>query len=248
MVGPAAAGGRARPPPARAPRSRPGPPGRRPGAAFREVLAEPPEHWAWDWATTASREERALLSAAVEPAGGRGGPDAGAVAAADATHAGRRPPWTHPTRPFRLIGGIDATLGKRDGGHTIVVVLTGDHVRQPRIASPTRRSSSWSPCAARPGSSAGCCPMLGGTGPSTSTTACRHRPGRRRHRGPHSPRRSPRRRQRPGPAPITRVSPVRTSPAVRRARHGSPAPVGAVSASCLCRDDAGAGAGRRPPP
>lgn len=99
-----------------------------PATAFREVLADPPEHWAWDWATAAAtREERALLSAAVSRR-------AGAVARMvqpwpppDATHAGRRPPWTHPQRPFRLTGGIDVTLGKRDGTHTIVVVLTGDH-------------------------------------------------------------------------------------------------------------------------
>lgn len=98
-----------------------------PASAFREVLASPPEHWAWDWATTATREQRAVLSAAV-------GRRAAGVARMlspwpppDATHAGRRPPWTHPTRPLRLVGGVDVTLGKRDGTHTVVVVLTGDH-------------------------------------------------------------------------------------------------------------------------
>jgi hypothetical protein len=103
-----------------------------PATAFREVLAHPPELWAWDWATTASREEKAVLAAAV-------GRRVAGVARMlepwpppDASHAGRRPPWTHPTRPLRLTGAIDVTVGRRDGTHTIVVVLTGDHGRATR--------------------------------------------------------------------------------------------------------------------
>jgi hypothetical protein len=103
-----------------------------PATAFREVLADPPEHWAWDWATTATREERALLSAAVSRRAAGVARMLQPWPPPDATHAGRRSPWTHPTRPFRLTGGIDVTLGRRDGTHTIVVVLTGDHTGNTR--------------------------------------------------------------------------------------------------------------------
>ncbi|HET9459882.1 MAG TPA: hypothetical protein VFO51_07885, partial [Sphingomicrobium sp.] len=72
-------------------------------------------------------EERALLSAAVSRRASGVARMLQPWPPPDATHAGRRPPWTHPTRPFRLTGGIDATFGRRDGTHTIVVVLTGDH-------------------------------------------------------------------------------------------------------------------------
>ena len=98
-----------------------------PGTAFREVLAHPPDQWAWEWAAAASRPEKALLSGVVNRR------IAGIARMLqpwphpDATQAGRRPPWNHPTRPLRVHGSAEVTLGKRDGTHTIVAVLTGDH-------------------------------------------------------------------------------------------------------------------------
>lgn len=98
-----------------------------PGTAFREVLAHPPEHWAWDWATTATREEKALLSGVVNRRATGIARMLGPWPPPGVTHAGRRPPWTHPQRPLRVTGGIDLTIGRRDGTHTIAVALTGDH-------------------------------------------------------------------------------------------------------------------------
>jgi hypothetical protein len=98
-----------------------------PGTAFREVLAHPPEHWAWDWATKANRQEKALLSGVVSRRSAGIARMLGTWPAAGVTHAGRRPPWTHPHRPLRVTGAVDLTIGKRDGTHTIVLALTGDH-------------------------------------------------------------------------------------------------------------------------
>jgi hypothetical protein len=98
-----------------------------PATAFREVLADPPEHWAWEWAVGAGREERALLAAAVSRRVAGVARMLEPWPPPDATHAGRRAPWIHPDRPLRLTGSIDATLGRRDGTHTIVVLLSGDH-------------------------------------------------------------------------------------------------------------------------
>ena len=98
-----------------------------PGTAFREVLAQPPEHWAWDWATTATREEKALLAGVVSRRAAGIARMLGPWPPPGVTHAGRRPPWTHPHRPLRVTGGVDLTIGKRDGSHTIVLALTGDH-------------------------------------------------------------------------------------------------------------------------
>lgn len=98
-----------------------------PGTAFREVLASPPEHWAWDWATTAAREEKALLAGVVSRRAAGIARMLTPWPPPGVTHAGRRPPWTHPDRPLRVTGGVDLTIGKRDGTHTIVLALTGDH-------------------------------------------------------------------------------------------------------------------------
>jgi len=99
-----------------------------PGSAFREVLQHPPEQWAWEWASReASREEKALLSGVVSRRIAGIARMLQPWPPPDVTQAGRRLPWTHPSRPLRLHGSGEVTLGKRDGTHTVVAVLTGDH-------------------------------------------------------------------------------------------------------------------------
>src|SRR5262249_43657763 len=110
-----------------------------PGQAFREVLQHPPEQWAWEWASQATKPEKALLNGVVSRriAGiarmlDQPSPEHAGWPPPTATQAGRRPPWNHPSRPLRLHGSGEVTLGKRDGTHTVVAVLTGDHTTATR--------------------------------------------------------------------------------------------------------------------
>lgn len=99
-----------------------------PGDGFRAVWDEKLDDWPWDWARDeASPAERALLSGAVNRR-------VGAVARMldpwpppDATSIGRRNNWLHPERPLQLRTRTDLILGRRDGTHTLVVLLGGDH-------------------------------------------------------------------------------------------------------------------------
>jgi hypothetical protein len=99
-----------------------------PATAFRDVYKGTPDDWAWRWAKDeATPEQRILLHAAVSRRVAGAARLLDPWPPPDATHAGRRAPWPHPTKPLRLAGATDVTLGKRDGTHTLVVVLTGDH-------------------------------------------------------------------------------------------------------------------------
>jgi hypothetical protein len=100
-----------------------------PAEAYRAVLADPPpDEWPWDAVTEpGARPLRAALAAEVHRRAGalaRMLPDWPPPVA---TRAGRLPAWIHPERPLRLAGGVDLVLGRRDGGHTLVVVAGGDH-------------------------------------------------------------------------------------------------------------------------
>jgi hypothetical protein len=99
-----------------------------PATAFREVYKQEPDDWAWRWAREeATPAERALLSAAVARRVAGAARMLQPWPPSEATQAGRRSPWSHPSKPLRLAGAADVTLGKRDGTHTLVAVLTGDH-------------------------------------------------------------------------------------------------------------------------
>jgi hypothetical protein len=96
-------------------------------SAFRVAYKDEHEQWPWDWAHQASEEQRVLLAgAATRRAAGIARmldpwppPALGFI--------GYEPAWFHPQRPLRLKARFDAVLGRRDGSHTLVAVLAGDH-------------------------------------------------------------------------------------------------------------------------
>ena len=143
-----------------------------PGSAFREVLAHPPDQWAWEWATSAGRTEKALLSGVVSRRIAGMARLLQPWPPPEVTQAGRRLPWTHPGRPLRLYGSGEITLGKRDGTHTVVAVLTGDHTGVTATASRTRPSSRCSRSVGSRRWCAACSPTPAATGRCTSTTTC----------------------------------------------------------------------------
>lgn len=101
-----------------------------PASAFRQLWADRArlDGWPWPWlADEAQPADRALTAAEVHRrAAGLARmldpwppPDAGAV--------GHRASWTFPRRTLRLHGRAELVLGRRGRGHTLVVVLNGDH-------------------------------------------------------------------------------------------------------------------------
>ena len=109
-----------------------------PAEGYRAVLGSGlADGWPWEWLNEAGRPAKALVAAEVHrrvAALGRLLPD---WPPPEVTRAGRLPYWPHPDRPLRLSGGVDLVLGRRDGSHTLVVVLGGDH------RSTTRRRLSY---------------------------------------------------------------------------------------------------------
>lgn len=99
-----------------------------PAAGFRVAMREVDRlDWPWPWLDRAGRAERAVTAADVHRR-------VAAIARlldpwppTDARYIGLRPLWPFPGRPLRLRGRVDLVLGKRDGSHTLVVVLPGDH-------------------------------------------------------------------------------------------------------------------------
>lgn len=99
-----------------------------PGGAFRAVWGEELDEWPWDWARgEASPTERSLLSGAVSRRVGALARMLDPWPPPDASGIGRRHNWVHPQRPLQLRTRIDVVLGRRDGTHTLVVLLNGDH-------------------------------------------------------------------------------------------------------------------------
>jgi hypothetical protein len=99
-----------------------------PAEGYRAVLTSGLlEGWPWDWLNEEGPPAKAAVAAEVHrrvSAVARLLPD---WPPPNATRTGRLPTWTHPTRPLRLHGGVDLVLGRRDGTHTLVVVIGGDH-------------------------------------------------------------------------------------------------------------------------
>lgn len=98
-----------------------------PATAYRVALREPDPDWPFTWLASADKADRAAVAAEVHRR-------AAAVARLfdpwpppDVRHVGLRSSWTFPGRPLRLVGRADLVLGRRDGSHTIVVSLGGDH-------------------------------------------------------------------------------------------------------------------------
>lgn len=99
-----------------------------PATGFRVAMRETERlDWPWTWLDRAGPAERAVTAAEVHRR-------VAAVARMldpwpppDVRHIGLRPSWTFPGRPLRVRGRVDVVLGRRDGSHTIVVALPGDH-------------------------------------------------------------------------------------------------------------------------
>lgn len=108
-----------------------------PASGFRTALAEV-EHlgWPWTWLAGADRAERALTAGEVHRRLSAAARLLSPFPPTGVSHVGRRPSWSFPGRPLRLVGRVDLVLGKRDGRHTLVVVLNGDHgpATLPRLA------------------------------------------------------------------------------------------------------------------
>lgn len=99
-----------------------------PGGGFLSVWAERLEDWPWDWARKeAGPADRALLAGAVRRRVTALARMLRPWPPPDASTVGHRLRWFHPQRPLRLDSRADLVLGRRDGGHTLVVLLTGDH-------------------------------------------------------------------------------------------------------------------------
>ena len=100
-----------------------------PADGYRAVLSDPaPDEWPWDQVTDpGARPLRAALAAEVHRRVGALARMLDEWPPPEATRTGRLPAWVHPDRPLRLAGGVDLVLGRRDGGHTLVVVAGGDH-------------------------------------------------------------------------------------------------------------------------
>lgn len=108
-----------------------------PASGFRTVLSEA-EHlgWPWTWLAGADRAERAMTAGEVHRRLSATARLLSPFPPAGVSHVGRRPSWSFPGRPLRLAGRVDVVLGRRDGSHTLVVVLNGDHgaATLPRLA------------------------------------------------------------------------------------------------------------------
>lgn len=99
-----------------------------PASGFRTALREVDQlEWPWPWIDQATKADKAVTAAQVHRR-------LAAVARLldpwpppDASHVGWRAKWTFPGRPLALQGRADLVLGRRDGTHTLVVSLSGDH-------------------------------------------------------------------------------------------------------------------------
>jgi hypothetical protein len=98
-----------------------------PMSAFRVAYKDEHEKWPWDWAHGGTEEQRVLLAGAATRRA------AGIARMLDPWpptalgFVGFEPNWLYPQRPMRLKARFDAVLGRRDGTHTLVAVIAGDH-------------------------------------------------------------------------------------------------------------------------
>ena len=105
-----------------------GAPAADPPSAFRATYQEQLDDWPWTWARDeASPEQRALLAAAANRRVSGIARMLSPWPPPAAGHIGMRLSWLHPERPLQLSTRADAVLGRRDGTHTLVVHLGGDH-------------------------------------------------------------------------------------------------------------------------
>ena len=105
-----------------------GAPATDPPTAFRATYQEHLDDWPWTWARDeASPEQRALLAAAASRRASGFARMLAPWPPPGVGHIGMRLSWLHPERPLQLGTRVDAVLGRRDGTHTLVVHLTGDH-------------------------------------------------------------------------------------------------------------------------
>ena len=105
-----------------------GQPPQDPATGFRTALREIERlDWPWPWIDGADRAEKAVTAAEVHRRVAATARVLEPWPPADARHIGTRPSWSFPGRPLRLQGRVDAVLGRRDGTHTIVVGVGGDH-------------------------------------------------------------------------------------------------------------------------
>jgi len=107
-----------------------------PASGFRTVFAERLEDWPWTWLAGAGPAERALTAGEVHRRVSAAARLLEPFPPPSVSHVGWKPSWGFPGRPLRLLGRVDLVLGRRDGGHTLAVVLAGDHgaATRPRLA------------------------------------------------------------------------------------------------------------------
>ena len=99
-----------------------------PASGYRTALQEVDRlDWPWPWIAGAGRAEKAVTAAEVHRRVAATARLLDPWPPADARHIGARPSWSFPGRPLRLQGRVELVLGRRDGTHTIVVGVRGDH-------------------------------------------------------------------------------------------------------------------------
>jgi hypothetical protein len=101
-----------------------------PASAFRQLWADRGrlDTWPWPWlGDEAQPADRALTAAEVHRRAAGLARMLQPWPPSDAGAVGHRATWTFPRRALRLHGRAELVLGRRGRGHTLVVVLHGDH-------------------------------------------------------------------------------------------------------------------------
>jgi hypothetical protein len=106
-----------------------------PAAGFRTALQEAAVlEWPWPWVDSSDRPVRAVTAAEVHRRASAAARMLPSWPPPQAVFPRRQPSWTFPGRPLKLHARLDLVLGRRDGTHTTVVVLNGDHGPDTRAA------------------------------------------------------------------------------------------------------------------
>lgn len=98
-----------------------------PAGALALATEEVTDNWAFDWWASAGEAERSVAEAAAVRRLSALARMASSWPPEGPVTVGHRPSWRFPNRALVLKGRVDLVIGRRGDGHTLVVVLGGDH-------------------------------------------------------------------------------------------------------------------------